>query len=58
MKTLHYGVHMLCVTEAVNDLVICRLSCQAGHARGGDEVFMLTEKVNKGKLQHSSNFEC
>jgi len=36
-------------SEAVNDLVICRLSKQSGVAKGGDEVFLLCEKVNKGK---------
>ena len=41
---------VLCVlTEAVNDLVICRLSKQAGTVKGGEEVFLLCEKVNKGQ---------
>ncbi|KAK2145183.1 hypothetical protein LSH36_697g03129 [Paralvinella palmiformis] len=37
--------------KAVNDLVICRLSKQSGVAKGGDEVFLLCEKVNKDDIQ-------
>ncbi len=42
------GVFM-CVTETVNDLVIVRVSKHSGTCKGGDEVFLLCEKVNKGK---------
>ena len=35
--------------ESVHDLVICRLSRQSGYACGGDEVFLLCEKINKGQ---------
>lgn len=34
--------------ESIHDLVICRLSRQSGYATGGDEVFLLCEKINKG----------
>ena len=34
--------------EAISDLVICRISKQAGTVKGGDEIFMLCEKVQKG----------
>ncbi|ELU04547.1 hypothetical protein CAPTEDRAFT_220294 [Capitella teleta] len=37
--------------KAVNDLVICRLSRQAGSAKGGDEVILLCEKVTKDDIQ-------
>lgn len=37
--------------KAVTDLVICRLSRQSGFAKGGDEVFLLCEKVNKDDIQ-------
>jgi len=35
--------------ESIHDLVICRLSRQSGYAGGGDEVFLLCEKINKGQ---------
>lgn len=37
------------ISEALNDLVICRVDRSSGKARGGDEVFLLCEKVTKGK---------
>jgi len=40
----------LFVAESIHDLVICRLSRQSGYAGGGDEVFLLCEKINKGEL--------
>ena len=53
---LHQCLNVVCsrFTEAVTDLVICRLSKQSGSAKGGDEVFILCEKVTKGKLQITS----
>nr|AMT84567.1 NF-kappaB p65 protein [Urechis unicinctus] len=42
--------------KAVSDLVICRVSRSAGTAKGGDEVFMLVEKVNKDDI-HVRFFE-
>lgn len=41
-------VFVLCA-EALNDLVICRVDKSSGRARGGDEVFLLCEKVGKGE---------
>ena len=41
------------LTESIHDLVICRLSRQSGYARGGDEVFLLCEKINKGMEYYS-----
>ena len=38
----------LSVTEAISDLVICRISKQAGKVVGGDEMFIFTEKIQKG----------
>jgi len=40
----------LCAAESIHDLVICRLSRQSGYAGGGDEVFLLCEKINKGQF--------
>lgn len=37
------------VTETASDLVICRLSKNSGSVRGGEEVFLLCEKVHKGQ---------
>ncbi|ESN92722.1 hypothetical protein HELRODRAFT_69490 [Helobdella robusta] len=37
--------------KSVHDLVICRLSRQSGYAVGGDEVFLLCEKINKDDIQ-------
>lgn len=37
--------------KTIHDLVICRLSRQSGYAQGGDEVFLLCEKVNKDDIQ-------
>jgi len=37
------------LAEAVHNLVINRLSRQAGCAKGGDEVFLLCEKIVKGQ---------
>lgn len=37
--------------KTVRDLVICRLSRQSGYAQGGDEVFLLCEKINKDDIQ-------
>ena len=34
--------------ETVTDLVICRISRHAGSAQGGEDVFLLCDKVNKG----------
>jgi len=42
-----------CNAESIHDLVICRLSRQSGYAAGGDEVFLLCEKINKGLLLSS-----
>ena len=36
--------------KAVNDLVICRLSKHTGSVRGGEEIFLLCEKVNKDDI--------
>lgn len=43
-------IQVICVQflESIHDLVICRLSRQSGYATGGDEVFLLCEKINKG----------
>lgn len=38
----------LFAVESVSDLVICRISNQSGSCKGGDEIFLLCEKVNKG----------
>lgn len=37
--------------KSIHDLVICRLSRQSGYASGGDEVFLLCEKINKDDIQ-------
>ena len=42
---------MLSVSEAVSELVICRISKQAGSVNGGDQVFIFTEKIQKGGSQ-------
>ena len=34
----------------MNELVICRVDKSSGRAKGGDEVFLLCEKINKGEL--------
>ncbi|XP_064601471.1 putative transcription factor p65 homolog [Liolophura sinensis] len=36
--------------KAHNELVICRIDHTSGRARGGDEVFLLCEKVNKDDI--------
>ena len=41
-------VPLTCFSEALNDLVICRIDKTSGKAKGGDEVFLLCEKVGKG----------
>jgi len=54
LMLLHAAVIVsCCVAESIHDLVICRLSCQSGYAGGGDEVFLLCEKINKGQLSYS-----
>ena len=45
-----HSMYLTCASEAVTDLVICRLSKQSGNVKGGDEVFLLCEKVTKGKF--------
>ena len=42
----------ICVgfTEALNDLVICRIDRTSGRVKGGDEIFLLCEKITRGKL--------
>lgn len=35
-------------SEALNDLVICRVDRTSGKPKGGDEVFLLCEKINRG----------
>jgi len=37
--------------KSKSDLGICRISLQAGSVRGGDEVFLLCEKVNKDDIE-------
>ena len=37
--------------EAINELVICRVDKSSGKVKGGDEVFLLCEKVGKGMLE-------
>lgn len=37
--------------KTIHDLVICRLSRQSGYAQGGDEVFLLCDKVVKDDIQ-------
>ncbi|XP_064621340.1 embryonic polarity protein dorsal-like isoform X2 [Lineus longissimus] len=37
--------------KAAGDLVICRLDKHAGSVRGGEEVFLLCEKVNKDDIK-------
>ncbi|PVD25976.1 hypothetical protein C0Q70_13643 [Pomacea canaliculata] len=37
--------------KALNDLVICRVDKSSGRARGGDEVFLLCEKVGKDDIR-------
>lgn len=44
----HVFMYPINVSEAHNELVICRIDHTSGRARGGDEVFLLCEKVNKG----------
>lgn len=44
----HISFIMCLILESIHDLVICRLSRQSGYATGGDEVFLLCEKINKG----------
>ncbi|ESO85467.1 hypothetical protein LOTGIDRAFT_107626 [Lottia gigantea] len=36
--------------KALNDLVICRVDKSSGRAKGGDEVFILCEKINKDDI--------
>lgn len=43
--------HPIIDKKSVRDLVICRLSRQSGYASGGDEVFLLCEKINKDDIQ-------
>ena len=49
LSTNNFKNFLYIFTEAISDLVICRISKQAGSVRGGDEIFMLCEKVQKGK---------
>ena len=44
-----YSKYLDIFPETVTDLVICRMSRQAGSVRGGDDVYLLCEKVNKGE---------
>jgi len=46
-------IKFLCsgISEALNDLVICRVDRTSGKSKGGDEVFLLCEKINRGKLE-------
>nr|KAG5688355.1 hypothetical protein BaRGS_032923 [Batillaria attramentaria] len=37
--------------KALNDLIICRVDKSSGKARGGDEVFLLCEKVGKDDIR-------
>ncbi|XP_048479007.1 nuclear factor NF-kappa-B p105 subunit [Plutella xylostella] len=37
-------------SAATNDLKICRMSRTSGRPRGGDDVYLLTEKVNKKNI--------
>lgn len=37
--------------KSVHDLVICRLSTHSGSVGGGDEVFLLCEKINKDDIK-------
>lgn len=37
--------------KSVNDLVICRIDRATGSVRGGDEVFLLCDKVNKDDIE-------
>lgn len=37
--------------KALNDLIICRVDRSSGKARGGDEVFLLCEKVGKDDIK-------
>ena len=39
------------ISEAMNELVICRVDKSSGKAKGGDEVFLLCEKINRGTSQ-------
>lgn len=36
--------------ESLNELVICRVDRSSGKAKGGDEVFLLCEKINRGEF--------
>ncbi|XP_050405370.2 putative transcription factor p65 homolog [Patella vulgata] len=42
--------HAIHDKKALNDLVICRLDRSSGKAQGGDEVFLLCEKINKDDI--------
>ena len=46
---MHY-LFLLRFAEAVNDLKICRVTRVSGTVLGGDEVTILCEKVQKGKV--------
>ncbi|XP_046555158.1 putative transcription factor p65 homolog [Haliotis rubra] len=37
--------------KSVNELTICRVDRSSGKAKGGDEIFLLCEKVNKDDIQ-------
>ncbi|XP_052276378.1 putative transcription factor p65 homolog isoform X2 [Dreissena polymorpha] len=37
--------------KALNDLVICRIDKTSGKAKGGDEVFLLCEKINRDDVR-------
>ncbi|XP_041352913.1 putative transcription factor p65 homolog isoform X2 [Gigantopelta aegis] len=37
--------------KSLNELVICRVDRSSGRARGGDEIFLLCEKINKDDIQ-------
>ena len=47
------NIYVLYSTETVNDLVIVRVSKHSGTCKGGDEVFLLCEKVNKGECHQN-----
>lgn len=45
---LTYNYILFLILESLNELVICRVDKSSGKAKGGDEVFLLCEKINRG----------
>ena len=56
---MHYFtlVFLPCTLEAVaaSELKICRIDKQSGSVQGGDEIFLLCDKVQKGMYSFTTS---